>query len=141
MGKKRTTLPKDFEELLNKNTFQELKDIFNKCEVNARGGYGKQTALAYDNCSHELAKWLVEQGADLQATDTWGNAPLHNRSSSRLGNIESLLKLGADVSCRNNQKDTPLHSAADAHQVESTKLLLAYGGKTDVLNSNGNIPL
>ncbi|AYL96182.1 ankyrin repeat domain-containing protein [Mucilaginibacter celer] len=141
MAKKKTTLPKDFEELLSTATFQELKDIFNKCDVDARGGYGKQTALAYNSCSHELAKWLVEQGADLHAADTWGNTPLHNRSRSRLGNIESLLLLGADVNYRDNQNNMPIHAAADAHQIESTRLLLAYGSKTDALNSNDNTPL
>ena len=63
MAKKKKTLPKDFEELLSKGNLQELKEVFNTCELDARGGYGKQTALAYDNCPHELAKWLVEQGA------------------------------------------------------------------------------
>lgn len=141
MAKKKTTLPKDFDELLSTDTFQELKDIFNKCDVDARGAYGKQTALAYNNCPHELAKWLVEQGADLHAPDTWGNTPLHSRSRSRLGNIESLLLLGADVNYRDNQNNIPIHAAADAHQIENTKLLLTYGSKTDSLNSNGNTPL
>ena len=140
MAKKRTTLPKEFEELLSKSTFQELKDFFNKCDVNARGGYGKQTALAYDNCPHVLAKWLVEQGADLQAKDTWGNTLLHIRSRSTFGNIKSLLELGADVHHKNNSTDTPLHAAADAHNIENTKLLLEYGAKIDLLNKYGYTP-
>ena len=45
-----------------------------------RGGslfHGKQTAFAYDECPDELARWLVAEGADLSATDSWGNTPLH----------------------------------------------------------------
>ena len=59
---KRKTLPQNFEELLSKGNLQELMAVFKSCEANARGGYAKQTALAFDNCPHELAKWLVEQG-------------------------------------------------------------------------------
>ncbi|SHN09667.1 hypothetical protein [Chitinophaga sp. CF418] len=124
MAKKRKTLSKDFKELLNKGNLQELKEVFNKCELDARGGYSKQTALAYDNCPHELAVWLVEQGADLQATDTWGNTPLHNRSRSIFGNIRSLLELGADIHDKSSSIGTPLHAAADSHNVENTALML-----------------
>jgi len=59
MAKKRTTLPKDFDELLKKGNLQELKEVFSKCEINARGGYSKHTALAYDNCPHDIDfKWI-----------------------------------------------------------------------------------
>ena len=138
---KRKTLTKDFEELLKEGDLQKLKDIFDKCELDARGGYGKQTALAYDKCPHELAVWLVEQGAELQATDTWGNTPLHNRSRSIFGNIKSLLELGADVHDQSSSIGTPLHAAADSHNVENTLLLLEYGAKIDALNSKGYTPL
>jgi len=66
-------LPKNFEELLEKGELSELKEVFEACDLNARGGYGKQTALAFDECPDELAQWLVAQGADLSAADTWGN--------------------------------------------------------------------
>lgn len=141
MAKKKKTLPKDFKELLSKNNFKELISVFDDCEVDARGDYAKQTALAYDNCSHELAKWLVEHGADLQATDTWNNTPLHKRSRSRFGNIKSLLELGADVNVEKSSIGTPLHAAADSHNIENTKLLLEYGGNINALNSGGYSPL
>lgn len=141
MAKKRVTLPKDFEELLKKGNLQELKEVFDKCELDARGGYAKQTALAFDNCPHELAEWLVEQGANLQAVDTWGNTPLHSRSRSVFGNIKSLLELGADVHDKSTSTGTPLHNAADSHNVENTRLLLAYGAKMDTLNISGYLPL
>ncbi|MBS1602815.1 MAG: ankyrin repeat domain-containing protein [Bacteroidetes bacterium] len=141
MATKRKTLPKDFEELLSKNDIQELKKVFNKCEIDARGDFYKQTALAFDNCPHELAKWLVEQGADLQATDSYGNTPLHRRSSSRQGNIKSLLELGADINAESRSAGTPLHAAARSHQVDNTRLLLAQGANMNALNSDGHTPL
>lgn len=141
MAKKRTTLPKDFEELLKKGDLQELKDVFSKCEVDARGGFSKQTALAFDLCPHDLAKWLVGQGLDLQARDNYGDTPLHRRSRSIFGNIESLLALGADVNDKGKYANTPLHAAADSHNVENTRLLLVHGAQADALNSSGYTPL
>ncbi|WP_343674524.1 ankyrin repeat domain-containing protein [Chitinophaga sp.] len=141
MAKKRVTLPKEFEDLLKKGNLQELKDVFTKCELDARGGYNKQTALAFDHCPHELAVWLVEQGADLTVTDTWGNTPLHRRSRSIFGNISSLLELGADVNMATNYGGTPLHAAAEAHNPGNTALLLAHGAKADIVNTRGLTPL
>lgn len=140
MAKKNLTLPKDFEELLKTEELQALKKIFDKCSVDARGGSNKQPALAYDKCPHLLAQWLVEQGADLYATDTWGNTPLHNRSGSHSGNIESLLELGADVNYQNNRVGTPLHSAANSHRSGNTALLLAHGANPQLLNAAGYTP-
>jgi hypothetical protein len=141
MAAKRKTLPKNFEELLSKGNIEELKKVFNTCEIDARGGLGKQTALAFDKCPHDLAKWLVEQGADLQATDTYGKTPLHKRSRSIFGNIKSLLELGADVNDNRSSIGTPLHAAAEGHNVENTALLLAHGAQIDALNSSGHTPL
>lgn len=141
MAKKRKTLPKEFEDLLKSGDVQALKDVFTKCEIDARGSFYKHTALAFDHCPHELAQWLVEQGADLQATDTWGNTPLHRRSRSRSGNISSLLELGADVNMASNYGGTPLHAAGEAHNPENTALLLAHGAKVDIINIYGLTPL
>lgn len=141
MGQKKKTLPKDFEDLLSKGNLQKLKAVFDTCEPDARGGYDKQTALAFDECPHELAKWLVEQGADLQAADTYGNTPLHSRARSIYGNIKSLLELGADVNDDGSSIGTPLHAAADAHNPENTALLLAHGARIDVLNEEDYTPL
>jgi len=133
---KKKLLPKNFEELLEKGDIPELKAIFDTCEIDARGGYSKQTALAFDLCPDELAKWLVEKGADLQATDTWGNTPLHQRARSRRGRISILLELGADINSTSSSVGTPLHAAADSHNVENARLLLENGARVDELNSD-----
>lgn len=138
---KRKTLPKDFQELLKTGDLEELKAVLEKCEPNARGGYGKSTALAFDECPHELASWLIDRGTDLHAMDTWKNTPLHERSRSVFGNIKSLLELGANVNHGESSIGTPLHAAADSHNVENTLLLLEYGAQTTSVNSYGCTPL
>lgn len=139
MAKKRKTLPKDFEELLENSTVQELISVFDKCEIEARGGYSKGTALSFNDCPHELAQWLIEQGADIEAVNDYGYTPLQSRSSSWKGNIKSLIDLGADINI-NNRKGTPLHCAVSNHRVENVKFLLEHGAKIGNLTNYGYGP-
>ncbi|WP_286926113.1 ankyrin repeat domain-containing protein [Flavobacterium sp. UBA4197] len=137
MAKKRKTLPKDFEELLKKGDIQELIQLFDKCEIEARGGYSKGTALSFAECPHELAKWLVEQGADIEALNDYSYTPLQERSGKRFsGNIRSLLELGANVNT-NTHRGTALHCAAKNHNTENIKILLEYGAEIEALVSDG----
>ena len=138
---KRKTLPKDFEALLEKSTLAELKAVFDGCEVDARGGYSKQTALAFDKCPDDLARWLVAQGADLSATDTWGDTPLHRRAQSRRSSIAVLLELGADVNSASRSTGTPLHAAAVSHNATHARLLLQHGARVNERNRDQLTPL
>ena len=47
---KKKTLPKNFVELLKAGELATLQAVFDTCDVDARGGYAKQTALAFDEC-------------------------------------------------------------------------------------------
>ncbi len=138
---RRKTLPKDFELLLERETVAELKAVFDVCEIDARGGYSKQTALAFDKCPDDLARWLVSQGADLSASDTWGNTPLHQRARSRRSSINVLLELGADVNNASSSIGTPLHAAADSHNTTHARLLLQHGARANERNKEQLTPL
>lgn len=134
-------LPENFEELLKAGDLEPLKAVFESCDVNARGGYGKQTALAFDQCPDALARWLVAQGADLSATNTWGDTPLHQRARSHRGRIEVLLELGADVHANAGTSGTPLHSAVASYNVRHARLLLQHGANVDAVDRDGLTPL
>jgi hypothetical protein len=138
---KKKLLPKNFEELLKDRQASELQFIFETCDLNARGGYAKQTALAFDNCPDELAYWLVSQGADLSATDLWGQTALHTRSRSRWGRIEILLELGADVNSNSAMIGTPLHAAAVSYNAPNARLLIDHGAQVDARDRDGMTPL
>lgn len=43
---KKKKLPKDFDEILQAGDFEAFKAVFESCDVNAYGGYGKEPALA-----------------------------------------------------------------------------------------------
>ncbi|MCE9547993.1 MAG: ankyrin repeat domain-containing protein [Planctomycetia bacterium] len=139
--RKRKILPKNFESLLQEGDSTKLRAVFDDCEIDARGGYAKQTALAFDNCPDDLARWLVSQGADLSATDTWGNTPLHARARSRRSSINILLELGADVNNTCSSIGTPLHAAADSHNAKHARQLLEHGARVNERNRKHLSPL
>ncbi|WP_294820382.1 ankyrin repeat domain-containing protein [uncultured Flavobacterium sp.] len=126
MPKKRKTLPKDFSDILKRGNIDELIAVFEKCELDAYGGYGKQTALGFTECPPEFDKWLVGQGLDIEAVNDYGYTPLQHRSEYWAANIKSLLELGASVHA-NNKKGTALHCAAKGYVAEHVKTLLEYG--------------
>nr|WP_222530891.1 ankyrin repeat domain-containing protein [Azospirillum sp. 412522] len=138
---KRKTLPKDFETLLKTGDVEALKAVFDGCDVNARGGVFKQTALAFNDCPDDLARWLVDQGADVSAPDSYGDTPLHARAGHWQGRIEILLELGADVHSGEAARGTPLHKAAAVGNLRAIELLLAHGARVDALDGSGRTPL
>jgi hypothetical protein len=138
---KKKQLPKDFEALMEDGDLQELKTLFDTYDVNARGSVFKQTALAFNQCPDELARWLVEHGADLAAVDSYGDTPLHSRARHWNGRIEVLLELGADVNHGENMRGTPLHAAAGSYRIATAALLLRHGAHVDALNREDQTPL
>jgi len=138
---KKKQLPKDFVSLLETGSIEELKTLFDTYDVDARGGYAKQTPLAFPECPDDLVRWLVEQGADLAAADSYGESPLHSRCRHWSGRVELLLELGADVHQGEGLRGTPLHAAADACNATVAGLLLQHGARVDALNGEGKTPL
>ncbi len=138
---KKKLLPKDFDALLTIGNLTALKAVFEACELDARGGYSKQTALAYNACPDDLARWLVEQGADISAEDSYGETPLHARSGHWQGKIDILLELGADVNVGEGGNGTPLHRAAGVGNLKNAKILLAHGARVYALNKQMQTPL
>ncbi|HEY0252030.1 MAG TPA: hypothetical protein VGC41_10910 [Kofleriaceae bacterium] len=141
MAKLRKTLPKNFEDLVEANDFAALTEALARCEVDARtADFAKRTAL-HHKCSAKLTRWLVERGADIDAEDTWGNAPLHNRITYG-GDIDILIELGADLEHQSRSIGRPLHNAADAGvRIEAATKLLDAGANVDGLSKDGKTPL
>lgn len=138
---KKKLLPKNFAELLEAGDHEAIKAVFETCGVDARGGYTKQTALAFNEFPDELVRWLVEQGADIDAADSYGETPLYSRADHWQGRIDVLLDLGADVSAGEGARGTPLQAAAGMGHAANARLLLARGAKVDALNAQRFTPL
>lgn len=140
MAKKRKTLPSDFEEIVANGNIEELKAIFDKCDINAYGGYWKGNALTFQGISGEFISWLVENGADVNARDVWGNTPISYQAKGNIDNLKLLLKLGADIEAINNYKCTPLCHVASSHHIIAVKALVENGANVNSLNNDWSLP-
>ncbi|MGZ8867930.1 MAG: ankyrin repeat domain-containing protein [Thermoanaerobaculia bacterium] len=90
--------------------------------------------------NRELAKFLIEEGADVNAAaaNPQRVAPLHAAAAvcdHEL--IKILLERGADPDARQQSDYTPLHTAASRGDIEMAKMLLAHGAKRDVRGTDG----
>lgn len=88
----------------------------------------------------ELARWLYEHGADVNAAaeNQARVAPVHaaaavcDRETMRV-----LLDRGADPNARQQMDFTPLHAAASRGDIAMAELLLAHGAQRDVTSADG----
>lgn len=141
MARKRKTLPKNFNELIEAGDIVALQEVFTKCELEAYGGYSKTTALSFFKVPDELVRWLVEQGADVNARDNYKRTALHNQAISWHGNIELLLELGADIEALDSQNETPLFAAAAFFKPNAVRTLVDKGANISAVNRMGRTPL
>jgi ankyrin repeat protein len=98
-----------------------------------------------------VIEYLISKGADPNAVDKTGVAPLHRAVRKRsLAAVRALLDGGADARKPNKSGSTPLHlavqntgasgsgsDAAHEQQVEIIKLLLARGARPTDKDSQG----
>lgn len=142
MVRKRRTLPKDFSDLLVRGDLTGLQAVFEKCELEATGGYGKQTALGFVECPEELMRWLVAQGADVDGADSRGRTPLALRAQhGRIEQLALLLQLGADIERADMWGNTPLHHAAGSHRAAAVDVLIRAGADVEAGEVTGHTPL
>ena len=71
---------------------------------------------------------LIRRGADINATNTFGNTPVHNAiNSGNADTMAELLKAGPDLSIRNHAGQTPLQYAIARNRKELAELLRKAG--------------
>ncbi|KAI8496168.1 hypothetical protein Bbelb_260090 [Branchiostoma belcheri] len=103
----------------------------------------------------ELVQKLVQDcGADVNATNEAGTAPLHciasdasvtERQVSRKSwavrieqdIVDLLLKAGADANVQDKDGTTPLHSAATVRDLDYARRLLQHGARVDIVDNKG----
>lgn len=91
----------------------------------------------------ELARWLIEQGADVNAAaeNAMKVAPVHAAAAAcDRETMRMLLERGADANAKQQMDYTPLHTAAARGDMEMAKLLLAHGAERNAKGTDGKTP-
>ena len=127
--KKRVSLTDNFEEVLKKRDFEAFKAIYEKCELNAYydGRFGLRTALHHRDINEEFARWLIEQGLDVNVLDYYENTPLCAHATYGDDMVKVYYELGGDIDKASKYGTTALHNAADYHHVDTVKFLVDNG--------------
>lgn len=113
--------------------------------INCRDAQGRNStplhlAAGYNN--FEVAEYLLENGADVNAQDKGGLIPLHNASSYGHLDIAALLiKHNTVVNATDKWGFTPLHEAAQKGRTQLCALLLAHGADAYMKNQEGQTPI
>ena len=93
----------------------------------------------------EMVKWLIENGAEVNAKDTDHRTPLHHASNLGLFEVvQYLMENGANVNAKDNDDFTPLHDASFMTTNRSTEILeylLENGAQIDAKTKSGWTPL
>jgi ankyrin repeat protein len=125
--------------------------LASKADVNAReqGYQGTPLVTAVQAGNAAAVEALLAAGANVSATNTVGETPLHAASKIRpdaaasvVSNIVvRLLKAGASPDARDDRRATPLHAAANVGKPVIAVLLIAAGASVDQAGPNLWTPL
>ncbi|CAH0559644.1 unnamed protein product [Brassicogethes aeneus] len=109
-------------------------------DVQGRNSTPLHLAAGYNNV--DVAEFLLEHGADVNAQDKGGLIPLHNASSYGHLDIAALLiKYNTVVNATDKWGFTPLHEAAQKGRTQLCALLLAHGADPFLKNQEAQAPV
>ena len=102
----------------------------------------KSISLASRFGDLEVARQLVEQGADVSAADKYGTTPLHLACKEGHQEVARLLiEQGADVSAVDKDGTTPLHIASRNGHQEVARPLIEQGADVSAADKYGTTPV
>lgn len=95
----------------------------------------------------DIAKFLLDKGADINVINNPGLTPLHYAAMnyfSRYSNLDivvMLIEKGADVNAKGNGGDRPIHTPALNCNFEMLRLLIEKGADVNATNDKGETAL
>lgn len=136
-------VPKLVQSVIN-NNLKQVKEILKstKYDINVRDWKDK-TAMHYacEMGFTEMVKYLIQEGADIEAEENSWTPLLLASERGHLEVIRLLLAAGANIETPTLfNKNTPISWAAMSGHTACVKLLLENGARIDVPTANGCYP-
>lgn len=130
------------------NNTQKVKDSIKKgADVNTRDAIYGNTPLHWATAfgNKEIAKLLVDNGADTNAKDDNAFTPLHYAVNNNNKEMAKILINNSNVNAKNINGDTPLHVATQndinyEDKQDIINLLLENGADAEATNNEGKTP-
>jgi hypothetical protein len=122
------------------------KILLDKLEVYFKNSEGTTNLHSKINNFYDV-KALVYNGADVNATNIYGDTPLHSLAGyngynpDRLDTARFLLEHGASINAQDKEGNTPLHKAAENGLYSLVQFLVNMGATIDEKNFYGYTPL
>jgi len=90
----------------------------------------------------DIARFLIDQKAEVDRPDNSGWTPLHIAvSAGQESIVQELIGAGADVNRKNDKGLTPLHYAASKSRIDIGRLLISRGADINAKDKANQLPL
>lgn len=128
----------------SQNGYLEIAEelLRNKADPNWKADKLTPLHLAAEFGNMDICRKLIEEDADVNASNADGLTPLHMATlSGQLKIMEVLLDHEAEIDCKDDTATRPLHQAASSGITEAVKLLVARNATLDAADDSGRTAL
>ncbi|XP_006126488.1 cyclin-dependent kinase 4 inhibitor C [Pelodiscus sinensis] len=123
-----------------KGDLVQLTNLLQKIvNVNAQNGFGRTALQVMKLGNPEIARKLLNAGANPDLKDSTGFAVIHDAARAGfLDTVQTLLEFNADVNIEDNEGNLPLHLAAEEGHLPVVEFLIKHKvSKVDHKNKEG----
>lgn len=136
MFRKKKKLPLNIQKMLNTGNLDELKVVFQNCNINATQGKYGSTIFGLKPLNRELLEWVIAQGGDINKPDYYGVPPIFKQVSSDNNNLEIMVELGADIFATAQNGRTLMRTVLDNGTSGQIDFLMNKGLTIDATNEH-----